>query len=311
MPIHARPALRGVRRRFALPLVLGTVSLLGSPAAWRTDAAAAPGDRLPDLAMARPLAMRLQTVSNGGRFLRLTTSIVNIGDGPLETKASRASTGVPTMPVKQRVHDNAGGYRVVSTPAIATYSGDGHDHWHVRNVARYELFAASGLEPALARSSKVGFCFFDTGPYRLSLPRAPRVQQYRPSGCGTRSTLSLRHGISVGWADRYGSELRYQSIDVTGLSAGEYLLKVTADPNGYFLERNELNNCNWTRIRVGRSGAAVPVLDWGAGCVLPGAPGPTPTPVPTPIPDATPTPTPTDMPTPTPTPTPTPVPLSP
>jgi len=79
----------------------------------------------------------------------------------------------------------------------------------------------------------------------------------------------LRHGISVGWADRYGAELRYQSIDVTGLTAGEYTLRVTVDPNGFFEERATGNNCNWTRIQIAGSGAAISVLDWRAGCTLP------------------------------------------
>lgn len=271
----------GLRRR-SLPVVLGVLLLSGSPLAWRVDATAEADDLLPDLAMARPLDLRIQTSTSGRRLLRLTTMIVNIGDGPLETRASRRSTAEPTMLVKQRIFNTAGGYRVVTISAIAAYSGDGHDHWHVQHVAHYELFAASGLESALARSSKVGFCFYDTRQYRLSLPNAPTSRRYHESSCGTRAALTVKHGISVGWADRYGSGLRYQSIDVTGLAAGDYLLKVTVDPNGSFLERNEQNNCNWTKIRIRRSGTLLSILDWGANCVLPGAAA-TPTPTPTPL----------------------------
>lgn len=55
----------------------------------------------------------------------------------------------------------------------------------------------------------------------------------------------MRNGISVGWADVYDAELRFQAINVTGLRAGDYLLKVSADPVGAFLESNDANNCNW------------------------------------------------------------------
>jgi len=284
-------------------LALSTVVVIASHATPVALAAPAGTDRLPDLAMARPSNLRMVTTT-GHRLLRFTTMIVNIGDGPFETRAARRSTSVSSMRVKQRIYDTDGGYRVVSTPTVARYSGDGHDHWHVQGVATYELFTAGVQGNALARSSKVGFCFFDTRPYRLSLPMAPAMRHYAQGGCGDRDSLSVRNGISVGWGDRYGVELRYQAIDVTALPAGEYLLKVTADPSEYFAELREQNNCNWTRVRLPSSGSlGVTVLDWGAGCSLPGvaptpspSPATTPTPPPAPTPIVTPTPTPVETP---------------
>jgi hypothetical protein len=287
----ARTLASGRRRRIAV--VLSFLTLMTAPLPQRA-AAAVEADLLPDLAMARPVDLRLVKSADGQRRLRFTANIVNIGEGPFETRASRASSSQATMPVKQRIYDAAGGHRVVSTSAIASYSGDGHDHWHVQRVAAYGLYDVVNGR-AIARSSKVGFCLFDTRPYRLTLPHAPVSRGYGPSGCGTRTALSLRHGISVGWADRYGWELRYQSINVSHLPPGEYLLKVTADPNGFFVERSDTNNCNWTRLRLPSSGDRVTILGWGAGCALPGA-APTPTPTPTPLPNGTPTPTPSPTP---------------
>jgi hypothetical protein len=245
--------------------------------------------------MSRPTDLQLQTTATDRRLLRFTTMIVNIGTGPFETRALRHSVLTRSMPVKQRIYDAEGGYRVAGTGTVATYSGDGHEHWHVQRVARYELFrategAATTTPTAAARSSKVGFCFFDTRPYRLALPDAPTTRRYAETGCGGRRSLEVRLGISVGWADRYGSELRYQSIDVTGLPSGEYLLKVTVDPDGFFIEANDRNNCNWTRLRIRDSGSAVPTHGWGAGCVLPGA-APTPSPSPSAPPAVSPGPT--------------------
>jgi len=139
---------------------------VGSPVAGAARASAAAGDRLPDLAMARPLDIQLQ-IMDGRRRLRFTTMIVNIGDGPFETRASRRSKRHPSMVVKQRIYDTIGGYRVVTTPAVAGYSGDGHDHWHVQQVATYELYAGTGLQPVVDH----------TRPYRLYLLDAPETRR--------------------------------------------------------------------------------------------------------------------------------------
>jgi hypothetical protein len=247
-----------------------------SPAGGPANAAA-PDDRLPDLSMTRPTDLRVQTTSTGARRLQMTTTIVNIGKGPFETRASRASIRDSTMDVSQRIYNAAGGTRVHETELVAKYAGDGHDHWHVQQVATYELYAPTGSGPVLRRDSKVGSCFFDTNPYRLTLPGAPETRQYLHDGCGSRQSLFVKNGISVGWSDRYGWDFAWQWIDVTGLPAGEYLLKISADPDGQFEELVEKNNCNWTRIRLPKTGATVRIIDSGRGCTLPGSGVPVPT----------------------------------
>ncbi len=249
-------------------LISALIGLSISPTAIQPVDAAAPVDRLPDLAMAYPTELRIQTTASGARRLRFTTMIVNIGDGPFETRSSRLA-GNPTMGVNQRIYNNAGGYRAFDTTATAKYSGDGHDHWHVQDVARYELFAINGKGPALRRDAKVGFCFFDTNAYRLSLPRAPGSPVYRASGCGTRSSLFVKNGISVGWGDKYGWRLSRQWIYLSSLPPGEYFLKATVDPLFQYQEIRHRNNCNWSRIRISRNSSVVPVLDRGSSCVLP------------------------------------------
>jgi hypothetical protein len=248
--------------------MLGVVGV-GASFSTGTGVAAAPADRLPDLAMSYPTDLRIQTAANGARRLRLTTMIVNIGRGPFETRSSRLP-GQSRMRVNQRIYNTAGGYRVVDTTATARYSGDGHDHWHVQDVAHYELFAITGRGPALRRDSKVGFCFFDTNAYRLSLPRAPRTRTYSSAGCGTRSSLFVKNGISVGWGDKYGWQLPRQWINLGGLRPGQYFLKVTVDPLFQFQEVRHRNDCNWSRIRISRTSSVVTVLERGFGCLLPG-----------------------------------------
>jgi lysyl oxidase len=295
----ARPAGLVASSLIALSLVTSTFGADGLDGPWSgpggepvAAASGSPADRLPDLAMARPRDLRIQTLSNGTRRLRFTGIIVNIGAGPFETWSSRKFIRAKTMAVRQRIYNTAGGRRTVATSAIVKYAGDGHDHWHVQRVAGYELYAGSGDGPVLRRGAKVGFCFFDTRPYRLSLARAPGSRHYIERNCGTRASRSLKIGLSVGWSDIYPWNFAWQWVNVTGLPAGQFLLKLIADPKASFVEKRTDNNCNWTRIRIARRGSTVTVLGHGTGCKLPGEPPPPP-PSPSPTPTATPTPTPT------------------
>lgn len=269
MAAHRRGPCRSIGTGLVAALGLGLMALGGMP--WTDEAAAAAGDRLPDLTTKRPADVRIQTTASGTRRLRFTSTIVNVGDGPFETRGSRSSTSVSTMKISQRIYTTSGGTRSIATTAIARYAGDGHDHWHVQDVARYDLFAVTPDGPSLGRDAKVGFCFFDSAAYDLSLPGAPSSRQYFESGCGNRSTLTTKNGISVGWLDRYPWEFAYQWIDITGLPVGDYYLKYRVDPNDSFLEARRRNNCTWALIRIRATGSTVPVLDSGWGCVLPGS----------------------------------------
>src|SRR5262245_38167278 len=102
----------------------------------RVQAAATsvPGDRLPDLRMARVRDLRLERDAAGHRLLRFTTRIVNVGKGPFVLHGRRASTSIAAMTVVQRV-TTPSGFRAVPTTAIMRWSGDGHNHWHTQRVA--------------------------------------------------------------------------------------------------------------------------------------------------------------------------------
>jgi Lysyl oxidase len=265
-------ARRSRIRVLGVCFALSALALVPAEPAVPTTAAAAPADLLPDLAMSYPTQIRIQATASGGRRLRMTTTIVNIGDGPFETASSRLA-GQSAMGVNQRIYNTAGTYRVVETGARARYSGDGHDHWHVLDIARYEIHPLKSNGQALRRDAKVGFCFFDTNAYDLGLARAPQSPRYSAAGCGKRSSLFVKNGISVGWGDRYGWSLARQWIDITNLPAGEYYLKLTVDPLFQFQEIRHRNDCNWTHIRIPKTGTTVTVLGRGFACTLPGQTG--------------------------------------
>jgi hypothetical protein len=233
-----------MRRRSRL-LVLAsllTITLL-TPA----GAASAASDRLPDLAMAK--LQHLVTDNDGSRrLLRFSAIIVNVGAGPMEVRSQRSSTS-SAWTSEQVIYNDAGGSRTVATPSVQlVYGGDGHNHWHVKDLERYRLVPTDGgTERA---GNKAGFCFFDNYQYKLSLPGAPQTVKYPRTVCGTQTSLTLRHGLSVGWGDNYNWSLPDQYIDTTGLPDGTYRLWATADQANNFLESNESNNSTWVDLRI-------------------------------------------------------------
>jgi hypothetical protein len=240
----------GAKRPAALILV--TVAVAAVLALGRPPAAGAAADRLPDLRMARLHDLSIDTATRPGRrLLRFTTIIVNVGAGPFETIGRRPDTSTPLLTVRQRIFTTAGSSRDVNTPAVMFWAGDGHDHWHVRDVEAYRL---SRLDNGrrVGTGAKHGFCYFDNTPYRLWLPGAPSASVY--GGCGTAGDLRVTTGISVGWGDIYPAGIAFQWIDITGLKSGRYRLRATADPANWFAETNDTNNSTWVDLRLTSSG---------------------------------------------------------
>lgn len=247
----SRPTvLRGV----ALGALLALAGTLLAPAGVE-----AASDRLPDLRSARIGDLRIVR-SDGRTYLRFTSEFRNYGAGPFEIRGSRPSR-TAAFDIDQVIYRSDGHTRRVDSPATVAYAGDGHDHYHVRRMMSYHLWSTSGT----LRDRKIGFCFFDTNPRYLSLPRAPSRRHYVQSTCGTRTSLSIRSGLSVGWGDRYPWNFAYQWIDITGLPAGTYTLRSAVDLFGQFVESSDANNCAYARISI--RGTTVRVLGSGDRCL--------------------------------------------
>jgi hypothetical protein len=239
----------------------GTRVLLTAFAATLCAAAAAPAamaaDRLPDLGMARISELHIDKSSLAGhRLLRYTAIIVNVGQGPFELNGSRPGTSTPDMAMKQRIFSDTGGFRDVAVPAEASWSGDGHNHWHVHDL---ELGTLARVDNGnqVGSLAKHGFCFFDTTTYRLTLPGAPQSPVY--TNCGTDpSALSVRMGVSVGWGDRYPWDIAFQYIDITNLPDGPYRLTsvVNAQPLG-LIQASTANDTTWVDIRLKKTKVTV------------------------------------------------------
>ena len=218
---------------FILALLVALVVLPQKP----THAAVA--ERLPDLAMAPLRDFQLEITPTQRRLLRFTAEIVNLGEGPFELAAQRASTGEQTMTqIQQHIIDQVGNWRSTSIDTSMYFAGDGHLHWHVRDLELYTLEAINSATP-VGISAKGGFCFSDNRPYQ-TLANAPLAPVY--TSCGKLNDLNVMMGLSVGWGDIYGANLPDQYIDVTDLPPGEYRLRAIADPKHLFVEQDATNN---------------------------------------------------------------------
>ena len=262
--------LRMCRRAVSLAMGLAIIAML-LPAGVL---AGSPADQLPDLRMARPSDVRLAYGTTGDgpnrRLLRFSALITNVGQGPLVVRGKRDcdSSACPKMRTAQRIKQTDGTWRGVRTDRAARLDvGDGHDHWHVLRVQRYELFPLDRPPeaPGALRGAKTGYCFFDTNATRLDLPGAPRQRVFSESDCGDASSTSVRMGLSVGWGDLYGWYLPRQWIDTTGIAYGRYLLCSTANAEGDWLETDRSNNQSWAEIRLsgGQGADKVEVLRTG------------------------------------------------
>jgi hypothetical protein len=247
--------------------VLGGILIIGSLlVATPARVIALEGDKKPNLQMARMRDWHIQWV-DGRRLLRFTTIFVNVGRGHFELRGHRASTSDPTMSIDQIIYRWDGTKRRIHTDAIAKYAGDGHDHWHVQNVVTYEAWRIGHLADT-RRGAKLGFCFFDTTPWKLGLPGARQQGYYQEEWCGTKSVLHNRVGVSVGWGDNYPWNFVFQWIDITGLPGGRYQVRATVDLRNDYDESVEDDNCTWTTIDIPAPGEGhtVNVVKHGYGC---------------------------------------------
>ena len=212
-----------------------------------------PTDVRPDLRMARLQDLQIQSTSDGRKLLRFDSMIVNVGAGRFEAGGSRSSTSTP-MTVTQRIFNGQGGYRDLPTTARMYFAGDGHTHWHLRDLERYELIRLDNGKN-VGTGEKHGFCFFDNYPFGST-----RAAYYK--GCGNNpDALQVRMGLSRGWGDIYQSSIVDQYIDITGLTSGNYKLRATADADNWFSEANNTNNFTWVNIQI--SGDSVRVKRYG------------------------------------------------
>jgi hypothetical protein len=213
----------------------------------------------PDLRMAPPTDLRVRRA--GGQLRLLATNrIVNVGQGPLELRATRGSD--PRFAKAYQVVRTRDPHRpVVFFPEAGwvywkAIPGQGH-YWKYYRAARFELWSLNpdGTRAAMVRTGpKLSYCFRDLRRVR-NWPRTPHRRVY--PGCSQNlGQAALRLGVSPGWADVYPSTYPENWISITGLQ-GCFAFVHRADPLGDLVEAREDNNIGLRVIRLPPRGGLV------------------------------------------------------
>jgi hypothetical protein len=248
------------RRRRATIIALLVPALLGAGMALPSPGVALDGtELLPDLGSLPPKDFSIQSRPRGGRWLRFDTVIVNVGPGVFEAEGRGPVVGDELQEVVQLVETASGGRTEVATPASMFFAGDGHDHWHVRDLQDWTIASVNERAEPLRSGAKTGFCFWDN--HRYGSTAAAFYHPITTSACEMRTDGTVPMGLSVGWGDEYPSSIAFQYIDISGLPNGDYVVTLEADLDGEFIEADETNNTGWAVIRITRK--SVKILSTG------------------------------------------------
>jgi hypothetical protein len=237
------------RRRLAL-----AIAAVCLPVLWL--AATASGGKAPsttaalypDLQTAVPHKFTVQN-NQGGEYLRFANLIANTGKGDLRLHPeSNITTGITTG--WQDLLDAAG--NVVSSQPVSEFVfHPAHNHWHITDVALFELRVArdSGMDGNYGavyanQSIKTTFCLIDWIKLEGNSPTGDRHY----FDCAPDAL----QGISAGWGDQYHHSTPGQELEVTGLAPGIYYLVTRSNPDGAFIETTTANNTAWTSFRLTR-----------------------------------------------------------
>ena len=182
-------------------------------------------------------------------YLNFGATIWNGGSGPLVVEGFRDGAA-PLMNAIQFIYRDG---QPVSSQAVGQFEFDtrrGHHHWHMEDIAQYDLLNQSGDRIVL--STKQSFCLAPTDAIDLTQTGA----DWRPdqaglwSACAGAESIWLREVLPAGWGDTYYQSVAGQSFNITNLPNGHYQVRVTTDPNHNLLETNYDNNVGLVAITL-------------------------------------------------------------
>ena len=233
-----------------IALALGAAAVASS--AGGPHGLSAASQLLPDLDQETPWNLEVtRDEARGGYRLGFSSAVRNLGAGPLIVSGRRRAAS-PTMTADQLIEQEDAPIAVVEGVGRLRYvRSPDHEHWHLLGFERYELRRAAG-RARVVTDRKTGFCLGDR--YRVRGRELP-AQQPEPvytSRCGLGRTglLGLTEGISVGYGDDYKPNLEGQSLRLSGLDGGRYLLVHRVNVGRRLLEANYANNAASLLLRL-------------------------------------------------------------
>jgi lysyl oxidase len=220
----------------------------------------APTTLYPDLRTVVP--QHLNLVNEHQRdLLRFSNGIANTGGGPWAMRpdppldqATDFTTAI------QEIRSNGSYYKCGTQPKQVTDCYEvlqefptsrfefhpAHNHWHMGDVALFEVRKGSPTGPVVGGNSiKTTFCLIDWYKLEDNSPASERV---------FFDCYTSYQGISVGWVDQYHQATSGQEVDLTGVpNATDYYLVSTANAERVFLERDYTNNTAWVKFTLSQS----------------------------------------------------------
>jgi hypothetical protein len=238
------------RQRLAFAIVVAFVPVLwlATMATGGPPTSTGPG-LYPDLQTAAPHHFGVQNTQQR-EYLRFSNLIANTGAGDLRLRpehdlATNLTTGY------QEIFDSEGNM-VVNTPVSEFVFHPQHNHWHLDQVALFEIRVANddgrggNIGPVFSgESQKTTFCLIDVIQLDTNSPTTDRTYW----DCFP----DAHQGISAGWGDQYHHTTPGQELEITDARHnGIYYLVSTANEEGAFLESDSTNNTAWTSFKVTR-----------------------------------------------------------
>ena len=222
-------------------LVVSLVALLSLGAVGVASAARSTAQELlPDIRTVVPA--HLQIVNSQQRdILRFSNGIANTGAGDWRMRPEVVSSANIQNAV-QEILDADG--NIVREVTVSTFEfHPSHNHWHIGDVALFEVRKGSPTGPVVGGNSiKVTFCLIDWYKLDENSPSHERVYW----DCATSY-----QGISPGWVDQYHQATEGQQLDLTTVPNGDdYYLVSTANYAGVFVETDKTNNTAWVKFRL-------------------------------------------------------------
>lgn len=192
--------------------------------------------------------------------LRFTTSIGNLGKGPLELHLDFDNAAAAKIPglegsFTQVIHRTDGSTTTREAGAAEYHAA--HGHYHKVGFADYTLYehdnATDTRGEVVREGHKTSWCLVDMGvvapgtghftqPARYPL-QGSRNPTEGGSNCGAATPdRDMVTGITEGWWDMYEWFVADQYVEVSDLPDGTYELVAKTDPEGQVLESNPDNN---------------------------------------------------------------------
>lgn len=209
-----------------------------------------PDELLPDLAQAVPA--ELEIVQDGDSYLLVfAPAVANIGTGPLVVEGERPSRAAATMAARQLVRRTDGSVRVQPDVGELRYVDSGSQgRWQLLRFALYELRRAADAAP-VEPGRAIALCL---GDHSRTSRASERAVWTDGCGQGQPGLLSMREGISPGYAVGGDSARAGSFVDVTNIPAGRYVLVQRTNPDRAVQESDYANNAASVLIQVRRAG---------------------------------------------------------